>query len=638
MRFLNDLRCFQPAGLLKGGVLFTIGLFLGGAEMKAVGISHPNILFIAVDDLRNELGCYGTPGVHSPHIDKLASSGMLFTRAYCQQAVCNPSRVSVMTGLRPDSSLVWDLVTDFRRRLPDVVTLPQHLRKHGYQAIAYGKIFHNTFPDDVSWSEPTHKPRNTAGYSKASQDRLEAFRQAMRDDGKSDAAVRRMRGPATEVLEVEDDATHDGRITRDALGQMEDLARSGKPFFLAVGYIRPHLPFQVPRRYWELYERSEIQLATNGFLPVNFPDVAYGNRSLGGFYELRNYMDYAKAPSPLDQALSPDQQRELKHGYLASVSFIDAQVGRLMDGLKRLDLEQNTIVVLWSDHGWKLGEHQGWCKQTNFEIDTRVPLLIRAPGHIGNGSSTDALVELVDLYPTLCDLAGISIPDHAEGSSLVPILDGETERVKEAAFSQFPRLHEGRNFMGYAMRTEQHRYVEWLDQETGEIHTRELYDHARDPEENVNLAQRPEHAATLLCLGSRLWNGIPRPSFPHPALPQPASSRENLPPSRLEWITEGDIPDSRPGGEYQEITFRNQSAGAVELWWKDREGGEKSWGILKPDGRKTVRTRPGAVWLVKDENGLLLGRFQITASPRDRADAIVPPGTPFTSAPGPDAR
>ena len=244
--------------------------------------------------------------------------------------------------------------------------------------------------------------------------------------------------------------------------------------------------------------------------------MAFGDRSRGGFYELSDYMAYLDAPSPLERPLSEAQQRELKHGYYASVSFIDAQVGRLLDELDRLGIGKNTIVVLWGDHGWKLGEHGGWCKQTNYEIDTRAPLIIRLPGAKANGQQSRALVEFVDIYPTLCELAGLPIPEVLEGRSLVTLLTGAKGKVKDAAFSQFPRTHQGREYMGYAMRTEHHRYVEWLDQISGEIAARELYDHESDPEENENVASRPEQAALLLKLSTQMWRTIPRPQFPHP--------------------------------------------------------------------------------------------------------------------------
>lgn len=494
--------------------LAVVVLALSPAGFAAAG--HPNVLFIAVDDMRCELGCYGTRHVQTPNLDRLAESGVLFTRAYCQQAVCNPSRVSLLTGLRPDATQVWDLVTDFRTKIPDAVTIPQHFRAHGYRAVAYGKIFHNTFPDDVSWDEPTHNAEGTIGYSPQNRRRLAAYKAKMKAAGKAPAAVERMRGPATEVQEQPDDMNADGRHTTESLARLRELAAGESPFFLAVGYIRPHLPFITPKKYWDLYDRARIPLATSPFLPHGAPAVAFGDRSLGGFYELRGYLDYADAPSPLERPLTEAQQREIRHGYYASVSFIDAQVGRLLNGLDELGLARNTLVVLWSDHGWKLGEHNGWCKQTNYEIDTRAPLFVRAPDAAGNGRRCEALVEFVDVYPTLCELAGLPIPENLSGTSLAPLLTDPTTKVKDAAFSQFPRTHEGKSYMGYAMRTDRYRYVEWLDAETGDVAERELYDHTVDADENENVAVRAEHAALLKRLSTELWQHLPRPRFPLP--------------------------------------------------------------------------------------------------------------------------
>lgn len=479
--------------------------------IAATPAGRPNILFIAVDDLRCDLGAYGARHVKSPNLDRLAASGVMFSRAYCQQAVCNPSRVSVLTGLRPDTTRVWDLVTNMRTTVPDVVTLPQHFRRFGYRAVAHGKIFHNTFPDARSWDEPPRNPPGTVRYSPANLQRLAEYKEGMKAAGKPDAAIARMRGPATEMQEQPDDLNFDGWQTTEALAKLGELAAAGAPFFLAVGYIRPHLPFITPKKYWNLYDRAKIPLATNPFLPRDMPAVAYGDRSLGGFYELRDYLDYAEAPSPFDGPLTEEQQRELRHGYYASVSFIDAQVGRLLEALEILGLTRNTIVVLWSDHGWKLGEHGGWAKQTNFDVDTRVPLIIRAPGVAGNGQTCRSLVELVDLYPTLCELAAVPIPSTLEGRSLAPLLVDPTRAFKDAAFSQFPRRHQGKDFMGYAVRTERHRYVEWIDRSTAETVARELYDLGRDPDENANIAGQPEQSAAVRGLSERLWKGFLRP-------------------------------------------------------------------------------------------------------------------------------
>jgi arylsulfatase A-like enzyme len=559
-------------------------------------------------------------------MDRLAASGVLFNRAYCQQAVCNPSRVSLMTGLRPDSTRVWDLGTEMRTVLPDVVTLPQHFRQHGYRAVAYGKIFHNPFPDAASWDEPTHNAKGVIDYSEANRARLAAFREKMRAEGKSDAAIARMRGPATEMQEQPDDKNFDGKQTSDALAKLGELAAGQEPFFLAVGYIRPHLPFITPKKYWDLYDRAKLPLAANPQFPKDMPPVAFGDRSFGGFYELRDYMDYADAPSPFERPLTEAQQRELRHGYYASVSFVDAQVGRLLAGLDELKLAQNTIVVLWSDHGWKLGEHGGWCKQTNYEIDTRAPLMIRAPGAKANGRTSDALVEFVDIYPTLCELAGLPVPKTLEGVSLKPLLDASAAKVKDAAFSQFPRQHEGRDHMGYAMRTDRYRYVEWLDAKSGAITSRELYDHTNDATENENIAARAGHAALLAQLNAQMWQTLPRPAFPHPFLKSTAASAPADMRTAMKWHpADGKpLPASRPAGYAVSVTFTNTRPDTVELIWFGAEGSRRSYATLKTGETFSIRTRPGAVWQALDAQQMPLGHFIIEKSAGNTATAIIP--------------
>jgi arylsulfatase A-like enzyme len=585
--------------------------------------------------MRCDLGCYGVKHVHTPNIDQLAESGVLFQRAYCQQAVCNPSRVSLMTGLRPDSTRVWDLVTDFRTTIPNAVTIPQHFRTHGYRAVAFGKIFHNTFPDDISWDEPAHQAQNVARYSAANQEKLAQFKEQLRAQGKPQDLIERLRGPATEIQEQPDEMNFDGRQTLDAIDKMQELAQQDKPFFLSVGYIRPHLPWITPKKYWDLYERDKIPIANNPFLPLGMPEVAFSQRSMGGFYELRGYMDYLDAPSPFDAPLSETQQRELRHGYYASVSFVDAQIGLLLKSLRDLKLDQNTIVVLWSDHGWKLGEHRSWCKQTNLEIDTHAPLIVRVPKASSNGKALSQLVEFIDIYPTLCELVGIAPPEALEGKSFAPLLHDSTLPHKPAAISQFPRKHLGRDYMGYALRTKSYRYIEWLDTETGEIYAQELYDQNQDPHENQNLAAAPTSQGTttdiapptrelISNLSQQLWQTIPRPKFPLVLSNSP--SNENLTTHQLTWHADSEmkLPAANPKGAFKQATFTNETTETVELWWQGADGSEKSYGKLAPGERFNIRTRPGAVWVVKDSSQKRLGFFVIEESNSARVSGIIP--------------
>ncbi len=491
----------------------------------------PNVLFIAVDDLRPELGCYGVKEIQTPAIDVLAASGVTFHRAYCQLAVCNPSRVSIMTGLRPDSTRVWDLVTRFRETVPDVVTLPQQFKKHGYYAVSYGKIFHNPWPDNESWSEPHHWPRNSSLWSDEAKARLAGFKQKMRAEGKSDNAINRMRGPATEIVDLPDEQHIDGAIAEQALAAMRKLAKQDQPFFLAAGFVRPHLPFVAPRKYWELYDADTIPVAANPFLPKQSPRFA-----MNTMYELRDYIDFYGTPTPGQGSLTEAQQRRLKHGYYASVSFVDSLVGRLLAELETLGLADDTIVVLWGDHGWKLGEHNSWCKQTNYEIDARVPLIIRAPKAKGNGKASDALVEFIDVYPTLCDLAGIPLPMHLQGRSMSPLLSNPDQGFKQAAFSQFRRQDGKVPLMGYAMRTDRYRYIEWQDRRNGEVVATELYDHEGDPGENTNIARATENRERITELSRQMWTVLPEPPTLTPLRPQATFKNVGDVPLTLFWI------------------------------------------------------------------------------------------------------
>ncbi len=476
------------------------------AAMAVSASEKPNVLFIAIDDLRPELGCYGEDKIHSPNVDRLASSGLTFKRAYCQLAVCNPSRVSIMTGLRPDSTKVWDLATRFRHTIPDAVTLPQKFKKHGYHAVSFGKVFHNPWPDNDSWSKPHAWPKKSRLWSEDAKRRLAAFKEKMRATGKPEKAIERMRAIAAEIVDLPDDQHIDGAIAGQALAAMRRLAKQDKPFFLAAGFIRPHLPFVVPRKYWEMYDAAAIPLAAKPALPKDAPAFA-----MNTMYELRDYMDFYGTPTPQHGSLSEEQQRRLKHGYYASVSFIDALVGRLLDELEALELADNTIVALWGDHGWKLGEHNSWCKQTNYEIDARVPLIIRAPNAKANGRKTAALVELVDVYPTLCELAGLPVSERLEGRSMAPLLSTPDQPWKRAAFSQFRRRDGETQLMGYSMRTDRYRYIEWQDRRTREVVATELYDHENDPLEAANIAGQQQNKALLAKLSRQMWATLPPP-------------------------------------------------------------------------------------------------------------------------------
>jgi arylsulfatase A-like enzyme len=485
---------------------------------KRVEPSKPNILFIAVDDLRPELGCYGVDYVKSPNIDRLAAQGVQFNNAFCQSAVCNPSRASLLTGLRPNTNKTVDLWTDFRDSVPDVVTLPQHFKNNGYFATAIGKIYHNTKPDPLSWSE---EKLHIKGYpfdpdatyvGEEAEEYLERLKQEYIDAGKAETRIDRLgewylKAFSTECEDVPDNAYYDGAQTDVAVEKLGELAKMDQPFFFAVGYYRPHLPFNAPKKYWDLYDTDKIPMAENDFIPVGAPPMAINN-----LRELRGYADFKHQPHPLEGKLTDEQAKLLKHGYLASVSYTDAQIGKLLNRLEELGIMENTIVVLWGDHGWKLGEHGSWCKQTNYSIDTRVPMIFSTPETRKNPVVSEGLVEFVDIYPTLCELAGLPAPGHLEGISAVPLFEQPDRPWKNATFSQYLRSRiwlapDGIPYHGHAIRSDEFLYVEWFNENTGDLAATELYDLTKDPQENVNVVSDPEYADNVMEMADRLKKG-----------------------------------------------------------------------------------------------------------------------------------
>lgn len=453
----------------------------------------PNVLFIAVDDLRPQLGCYGSQRIQSPNIDRLAAAGLRFDRAYCQQAVCAPSRASLLTGARPDTTRIYDLQPPLRTIRPDLVSLPHHFRNHGYETVSLGKIYHHLGEDPEAWSVPDWRPRGGwvgRGYVDPLSVTTVRQRDALAPTRNPPLALGL--GPAYEGPDVPDSAYPDGVTTERAIQELRRLR--GKPFFLAAGFLKPHLPFNAPKKYWDLYSPADIELPTRDHWPEDAPDVAGSN-----WGELRAY-----AGMPKDGPVDELTLRLLIHAYYACVSFLDAQVGRLLDELDRLGLRDNTVVILWGDHGWKLGDYGAWCKHTNFEIDTRVPMLLSAPGRGNAGRATSALVEYVDIYPTLSELCGLPVPAQCEGLSMVPLYDNPERPWKAAAFSQYPRAG---NLMGYSLRTARWRYTEWIERASGRVEARELYDHSSGPIAAANLAALPAHAATVAELSSLLDKG-----------------------------------------------------------------------------------------------------------------------------------
>jgi len=498
----------------------------------------PNILFIAVDDLRPELGCYGSGVVKSPTLDKLAAEGMRFDRAYCQQAICSPSRASLMTGCRPETIDVVENTAYFRELNPDIVTLPQYFVANGYESVYCGKIYHGRMTDnDHSWSRKPAWNRmkmrplgwKNGGYALPENQAIwRKNREAMLAKYGEEGSSGLIHGPAYECADVPDHTYVDGFSARLAIATMKDhLAKKpDKPLFLGLGFHKPHLHFIAPKRYWDLYDPEDIKLATRTQPPRDGAAVG-----LHESFELR-----VRHGIPKSGPIPDDLSRTLLHGYYACVSYVDAQIGLVLAALEAAGLRDNTVIVVWGDHGWHLGDMGVWGKATNYEIGTHVPLIVWTPGMKARGKATRSIVELLDLYPTLCDLAGLPIPVHCEGKSFREILDDPEHEGKNVAVSQFPspalrewaanplsvgmrqtffgpliEQVEGRimaqvgdawdreffenDLMGYALRTDRYRLVVWRDRRDRDAAPVcvELYDHDRDPNETVNVAsQHPE--------------------------------------------------------------------------------------------------------------------------------------------------
>ena len=505
--------------------------------------AKPNVLFIAIDDLRPELGCYGSPIAQSPHLDELAKEGICFDRAYCQQAICSPSRASLMTGARPDQIGVIENTAYFRELNPEVVTLPQHFISQGYEAVYCGKIYHGRMTDERhSWSrkaaydqcsvERTHLP---GGYALVENQKLWASnKEKMLARYGQQGSGGLIHGPAYESADVPDHAYSDGFSTQLAIATLRDhLEKKPKqPLFLALGFKKPHLNFVAPKKYWDLYDREKIKLSQQSGAPI-----AGAATGLHASFELRT-----RHGIPKKGPIGPELAQALLHGYYACVSYIDAQIGLMLEALEEAGVRDDTVIVVWGDHGWHLGDMGIWGKATNYEIATRVPLIVWTPNMQARGQHSKALVELVDIYPTLCELTNLPVPEHLAGESFASLLDDPKEEGKEYAVSQFPnpalrewaanplspgmrqtffgplieaveeriKGQQGKlwdrelfenHLMGYSLRTNRHRLVAWLDYRN--VHAEplflELYDHAKDPKESQNIAKKfPDKTQALL--------------------------------------------------------------------------------------------------------------------------------------------
>ena len=487
----------------------------------------PNILFISVDDLKPTIGSFGDDFAVTPNIDKLSETSTVFLNNHTQLAICAASRVSFLTGLRPDKTKVWDLKTKMRDVNPDVLTLPEHFKNNGYQTIGVGKIYDPRAVDGGrdrrSWSVPFVTQNQltfpdgysfpSGGFYQGKENR--AVRAKLRQEA-IDKGVNNLNKyeserfkPPYENADVPDGAYMDGAIANRAVELLDQMDNT-KPFFLAVGFLRPHLPFNAPTKYWNLYKEEEIQLAEFQTKSKNPVDIAYK-----GGWEINTYkapgIEYIENDEGL-LILPDDIQRKLIHGYYAATSYIDAQIGLVLKKLKEKGLDKNTIIVLWGDHGFHLGDHSQWTKHTNFEQSTRSPLLIKDP-RINKTINVDSPTEFIDVFPTLCELAELEIPKELDGISLKPQILGEQTTSKIFAVSQYPRHG---NIMGYSFRTKRHRYSVWVNNKKSfepiyieDIYAEELYDYTNDPLETENIIDNSEQLrikTAFQTLAARFFN------------------------------------------------------------------------------------------------------------------------------------
>lgn len=477
-------------------------LVAGLAAVATAAPARPNVLFISADDFRFELGAHGSPWVQTPNLDRLAAQGTILLQAHCQYPQCAPSRSSLFAGRRPDSLGVYDVFTRLRDRRPDVVTLPQLFKQHGYKALALGKVYHSSLDDPDAWSAPYWQPAlpALAYVSPETTARITRKREAaaavpgLSERERAQAAY----GPPYEGEDSPDSAHHDGMVADKAIEVLRAQASAGSPFFLAVGFRKPHLPFVAPKKYWDLYDPTKIPLAPNPGAPAGAP--VYGPVDGG---EVRAYEGMPKWPAPIPDA----EARKLKHAYFACISFMDAQVGRVLAELERLGLADNTLVVFWSDHGFHLGEQSHWGKWSPYEWDSRAPVILRGPG-VPRGVATSALVEFVDLYPTVAELAAVPPPAGLEGTSFVPLLAAPDRPWKDAVFTQVLRQRPEGDLMAESMRTPRYRVTRWSDaSDRSQVRAIELYDRQVDPAEMRNVADEPGYAGARRELLARLAAG-----------------------------------------------------------------------------------------------------------------------------------
>ncbi|MFM9029417.1 MAG: sulfatase [Opitutaceae bacterium] len=477
-------------------LLRLLGVLAAAAPARAAEPTRPNVLLILVDDLKPATGSYGDRLARTPNLDRLAARGLQFDLAYCNQAVCAPSRLNLLIGGRSTSTGLYALGNNLREFIPGAVTLPQHFERHGYRAESLGKVFHighGNRGDAPSFSVPHFKDKVIEYLLPGTTGGRLTREEAYFENAETGAAIRDLpRGAAWESPDVPDERYADGRVAAETIRRLRAAKDRTQPFLIAAGFVRPHLPFSAPKKYWDLHARAAFPLAAHPTGPAGAPPYA-PKPPLG---ELNNYTPLPERP-PVDE----ETQRSLIHGYYASTSYVDAQIGSVLDALRELRLEENTIVVLWGDHGFSLGTHGLWTKHTNYEEANRIPLILAGPG-IARGARTRTPAETVDIFPTLAELAGIprpAGPQPIDGTSLAAVARDPAAKVKDHVYHAFPRTRQGREVIGRAIRTERYRLVEWKapggDPASAEF---ELYDYEADPLESENRAARePQTVARL---------------------------------------------------------------------------------------------------------------------------------------------
>jgi iduronate 2-sulfatase len=483
---------------MKPSIFFTfVFSLLFVCLLSADSQKTPHILFIAVDDLRPELNCYGAERSISPNIDRLAAMGTLYENAYVQVPVCGASRASLMAGMYPTEKRFTWYGTRFDRPTsnqwgksctgaPNIPDIPEWFKENGYKTFSMGKIYHYANDNEQAWDLI-----DRVGYFKAYQ--------LPENQGKS---------PAYESAPVEYNAYPTGIMTDKIIQQMRDAKDSDQPHFFTAGFSKPHLPFVAPKKYWDLYDAEDLTLPSNyTFFPKDAPSSA--NSEWG---ELRNMYDDIPSEGPVSDAMA----LKLIHGYLACVSYTDDMIGKLLDELESLEMLDDTIVILWGDHGFQLGDHTLWCKHTLFETSMHAPLIISAPGY-GSGQRVNSLVEMVDIYPTLCELAGLELPTHLQGKSLVPTMEDPNTTHKKAIY--------GRYHAGETVRTERFQYSEWSNGD------KMLYDHKKDPNEDINVVANPKYAKVVEALAAALLKHREKIAFDESTSLEALEQPENFAPA-----------------------------------------------------------------------------------------------------------